>query len=190
LGEGSDLEIGGAGSMPGQFLTLRDMAFDGQNNLYTLEGFDQDPLTGVITGNGRVQKFDAAGNFLDVFSLRNDAMGANALGDKNDPQRLAVTSDGTIYVTQPKADLVQKFDSSGRFVRSFAVPQAMAITTWTVAGREQIAVIGSRRDQIPSTRAWQWIGGDKIFTIHLNDTTEAPLVAEPAAEWRGRHHSR
>jgi hypothetical protein len=39
LGEGSDLEIGGFGSEAGKFNQLRDMAFDGQNNLYTLEGF-------------------------------------------------------------------------------------------------------------------------------------------------------
>src|SRR4028118_1152123 len=80
LGEGSDLEIGGYGSEAGKFNQLRDMAFDGQNNLYTLEGFFEDPVTRVVSGNGRIQKFDAQGNFVSQISLRNDAMGVNALG--------------------------------------------------------------------------------------------------------------
>ncbi|HEX8234564.1 MAG TPA: hypothetical protein VF600_01270, partial [Abditibacteriaceae bacterium] len=48
LGEGSDIEVGGYGWESGKINQLRDMAFDGQNNLYTLEGFYEDPVTHMV----------------------------------------------------------------------------------------------------------------------------------------------
>jgi hypothetical protein len=94
LGEGSDLEIGGAGTAPGQFLELRDFTFDAQNNLYSLDGLRRDLKTGAIVGNARVQKFDGQGTYNAQFSVRNEALGTSTLGDKNDPQRIAVSRKG------------------------------------------------------------------------------------------------
>jgi hypothetical protein len=188
LGEGSDLEIGGYGAEAGKFNQLRDMAFDGQNNLYVLEGFYEDPSTRVVSGNGRIQKFDAQGNFVSQISLRNDAMGVNALGVKNDPQRIAVTSQGDIYVTQPVAGLVQQFDSSGRFVRSISVPQAFAITTQNVGGEEQIAVIGSRQELDANNRL-VWRGGDKVTAFVPVLQRQKPSV-EPGVNSDSRHDQR
>jgi streptogramin lyase len=143
MGEGSDLEIGGVGSGSGKFLYLRDMAFDAQNNLYVLDGLEFDTATNTWKGNGRVQKFNSVGQYVSQLSLRNEDMGANALGADNSPQRLAVTSDGSVFVTQPKANLVWQFNPSGSFVRSIEVPSAFSITTTTVSGQERIAAFGS-----------------------------------------------
>jgi hypothetical protein len=105
-------------------------------------------------------------------------MGANALGVKNDPQRIAVTSQGDIYVTQPAAGLVQQFDTNGRFVRSISVPQAFAITTQIVGGQEQISVIGSWRELDANNRL-VWRGGDKVYRIRAGATTaEATLLSQ------------
>jgi sugar lactone lactonase YvrE len=182
LGEGSDLEIGGYGSEAGKFNQLRDMAFDGQNNLYVLEGFYEEPSTRVVSGNGRIQKFNAQGGYLGQISLRNDAMGANALGDKNDPQRIAVTSQGEVFVTQPVAGVVQQFDTAGKFVRSISVPQAFAITTQNVGGQEQVVVLGSRRVLDPN-KGWIWLGGDKLYRIRPGATTaEAVTLSQPLSQ--------
>jgi DNA-binding beta-propeller fold protein YncE len=125
--EGSDLEIGGAGSGPGQFLELRDLAFDAANNVYVLDGLRYDNQKKEFIGNGRVQKFDAQGKFLSQFSVRD-----GALGEKNDPQRIAVDSKGNVYVTQPKADVVQQFGPDGKLLKNVALPRPSAISVWSV----------------------------------------------------------
>src|SRR4051812_32736789 len=95
--EGSDIEIGGAGSEPGKFMELRDIAFDVQNNLYTLDGLRFDGQTKENVGNCRVQKFDSKGKLLAQFSVRDEKA-----GDKSDPQRITVDTSGKIWVTHPK----------------------------------------------------------------------------------------
>ncbi|HYG75558.1 MAG TPA: glycosyl hydrolase [Planctomycetota bacterium] len=166
LGEGSDLEIGGPGSGPGQFLELRDMAFDAQNNLYVLDGVryakDKAPI-----GNQRVQKFDTSGKFLLEFSVHDDM-----LGEKNNPQRIAVDSRGIVYVTQPLASQVQRFSPDGKALPPIDVPQAHAICTWTVNGSEKIAVIGNRREVVKGK--WANLGGDQVFVIDPQSDS-APL---------------
>jgi hypothetical protein len=144
MGEGSDLQIGGVGSGPGQFIHLRDMTFDQSNNLYVLDGLNFDVPTNTWSGNGRVQKFNAAGQYVSQFSLRNEDMGLNGLGTNNTPQRIAVSNNGSIFVTQPKADLVWQFDASGNFVRSIAVPAAFSITTVNASGSTMATLVMMR----------------------------------------------
>lgn len=172
--EGSDLEIGGAGSGPGQFLELRDIAFDVTNNVYVLDGLRYDDQKKEFRGNGRVQKFDAQGKFLSQFSVR-DA----ALGEKNDPQRIAVDSKGNVYVTQPKADMVQQFGTNGRLLKNIALPRPAAITIWPVRGQEQIAVLGSR-DNAVQDKGWTGPGSAQIDVIGSNGVLATPVkLARP-----------
>ncbi len=146
MGEGSDLQIGGVGSGPGQFVHLRDMTFDQANNLYVLDGLEFNGATNTWSGNGRVQKFDTAGQYVGQFSLRNEDMGLDGAGTNNSPQRIAVSNDGSIFITQPKAGEVWQFDASGTFVRSIVVPAAFSITTVNSAGQEKIAAFGKFND--------------------------------------------
>jgi sugar lactone lactonase YvrE len=167
--EGSDLDIGGAGSGPGQFLELRDIAFDAANNVYVLDGLRFDNRKKEYTGNGRVQKFDAQGKFLSEFSVR-DA----ALGEKNDPQRIAVDSKGNVYVTQPKADVVQHFGADGKLLQSIALPRPSAITIWTAKGQEQIAVLSSRNDAVQENGK-KAPGSGQVDVIGSNGVLGTPI---------------
>src|SRR5690606_12085006 len=75
---GADFEMGGSGSEAGKFADLRDMTFDGKDNLYTLEGpkltKDRDQS---YPGNARVQKFDNSGKPLSQFPIVDEALGEN-----------------------------------------------------------------------------------------------------------------
>jgi len=73
FGEGNELDFGGPGSGPGQFLEIRDLAFDAQNNPYVLDGARYDKNKPVF-GNLRVQKFDQSGKVpARIFSERRGA---------------------------------------------------------------------------------------------------------------------
>ncbi|HEX8234709.1 MAG TPA: hypothetical protein VF600_02035, partial [Abditibacteriaceae bacterium] len=122
------------------------MAFDGQNNLYVLDGLEFDTTSNTWKGNGRIQKFNSSGQYVSQFSLRNEDMGSNALGVDNSPQRITVTSAGWVFVTQPKANLVWQFDADGNFVRNITVPSAFSITTTNVSGQERVAAFGKFDD--------------------------------------------
>lgn len=155
LGEGADLQIFGRGAAPGQFELLRDLAFDAQGNLYVLDGgeFQKD----VKQGNFRVQKFDAVGKFLSEFSVWDEALGA-----KNNPQRLAIDGAGNVYVTQPQGDIVQQFSPEGKLLQNIALPRAMAVAR---VGKS-VAAIASRNDVVNGK--WTWQGGESIVLLPEN----------------------
>lgn len=158
--EGGDLLIAGNGAAPGQFVELRDITFDAKGVLYALDGAKLDSKTRQIEGNLRIQKFSREGKLLGVIDLRDQATG-ETLGEKNDPQRLAVDPAGNVYVTQPVAGRVQQFSPDGKFVRSFDIPRAMAVAV-TKEGR--VAVVPSRREAIPR-KGWTWLDGDRIILL-------------------------
>ena len=133
--EGADLVIGGTGTAPGEFTILRDIAFDGANNLYTLEsGGTAKDSKGTYQGVARVQKFDNDGKFLLQFSLDTNA----------EPQRLAVTKNGEVFVTFPTQNFVRRYSASGEKLRDYTIANAFAITAQNFNGRERIAVIGDQ----------------------------------------------
>lgn len=144
-GEGTDVEIGGPGPGQGTFLDLRDITFDPAGHLYVLDGGEFKKDKGGLVGNFLVQKFTGEGKFVSQFSIRDDA-----LGEKNDPTRLAVDSRGHAYVTQPRADLVREYGPDGRLVRDYPVAGAYAICRRTVGGQEQVVVCarpGKRQEE-------------------------------------------
>ncbi len=155
LSEGADLQIFGRGAASGQFELLRDITFDAPGNLYVLDGgeFQKD----AKQGNFRVQKFDAAGKFAAEFSVWNEALGV-----KNNPQRLAVDAAGNIYVTQPSADIVQQFSPDGKLLQNIALPRAMGIAR---VGNN-VAAIASRNDVVNGK--WTWQGGESIVLLPEN----------------------
>lgn len=178
--EGGDLAFGGGGRGPGQFAEMRDITFDAAGNLYVLEGTRLDRKTNQAVGNLRVQKFSKDGSPLSVIDLRDSATG-QALGEKNDPQRLAADAAGNVYVTQPQADRAQQFGPDGKFVRSYDVPRARAISICPRDGREVVAVIGSAREVVKG-KGWTWLRGDRIVLIDPRGGPQSEVALPRAYE--------
>ncbi|HSI35313.1 MAG: hypothetical protein ACAI43_19940 [Phycisphaerae bacterium] len=175
-GDGADLAFGSAGSGPGQFLELRDIAFSPTGDLYALDGARENKKTKRWEGNLRVQKFDRAGKLLATIDL-SDAATGQKLGDANDPQRLAVDSAGNVFVTQPAAGRVQQFGPDGKYVRAFDIPAATAITRWTnpLTNTERIAVIANVRPA-PKGKPEVKGGADRIHVLNANGTMGEPVT--------------
>jgi LSD1 subclass zinc finger protein len=74
------MQFGAEGIGPGQFEDHRTIALDGRGHIYVGE-----------YSNGRVQVFDAAGNFLKVWSV----------GQKTSLLGLSASRDGTVYAVTP-----------------------------------------------------------------------------------------
>lgn len=173
--EGGDVAFGGAGSGAGQFIELRDITFDARGFGYALDGTRINPNNGAREGNLRVQKFDATGKILGVLSVA-----AIALGDKQNPQRVAALRDGTLFVTQPEAGVVQVLGSDGKAVRQVALPNAMAVTAFGSGTSERIAVLPSRRAVVEGR--WQNLGGDKIVVLAASGAIEREISLERKLE--------
>lgn len=88
------LVFGGEGIGQGSFKDPRTIGVDGEGHV-TVADFD----------DGRVQTFDASGEFLSGFSLRDDNKKVYVTG-------LAVARDGTIYVAY--GNKIHVFDSAGK----------------------------------------------------------------------------
>ena len=174
MGQNSELEIGTHGSQPGQFDELRDFTFDRQGNVYTLEGLRWEPKAKQWHGNGRVQKFDpATGKLLLAFPVRDETFGEN-----EDPQRIACDGAGRLYITQPRAGVVQQFAPDGTLLRKIALPRAMAICRWTLDGQERIAVAASQREVV-RTKGWTWMAGEQVDAIDPATGSLLPPVKLP-----------
>ena len=87
--------------------------FNGPKNL----AFAPDGSTYVLdTNNHRVQKFDAARNFVKEWG----SQGA-APGQFNEPWGIAVAKDGTVYVADTWNHRIEKFDKDGNFLAQWGV---------------------------------------------------------------------
>ena len=168
---GTDFEMGGSGDKPGQFADLRDMAFDGKDNLYTLEGpKETKDRDAKYAGNARVQKFDNAGKFVSQFSIRDET-----LGGKDNPQHIAIDAQGNVYVTYPQANLVREFGADGAKIRDITVAGANAIAS----DKGDVAVVGGT-NQIVNGKNTQ-VGGEAITLINGEQTSTVTL-AQPVAQ--------
>ena len=165
-GEFSDMELGGFGLGQGHFVRLRDMTFAPDGRLFTLEtaGKEKGPQ-GDVLGLGRVQMFDAKGQFQSAFSLGDDAQGAKAVNDKNEDgpmaaARLAVDSANRVYVSFPLAGIVRVFEANGSKVGDIALPNAMALSR-TREGK----VVAVASQKLIENGSWVWKGGDQMFVL-------------------------
>jgi hypothetical protein len=162
LGRDADIEFGGPGVGKGKFARIRDLAFGTRGRLYVLDGGPFRHRDKKIEGNHLVQKFDADGRFLGQFSVFDQGLGAG-----NDPARLAIDAKGRIYVTQPKAGVVQHFSAEGKLLSKYGVPDAYAVVVQTVAGRQRVLV------------AAQPGRGRPVAIRQLEVLAAAGLVAQP-----------
>jgi hypothetical protein len=184
--EGGDLAFGGAGTAPGKFLVLQDIAFDPKGVLYALDGAQMDNKTKQLAGNLRVQKFDNSGKLLGTVDLKT----APGVEWKDDPQRsdlstlparVAADSAGDVFVTVPGADKVLEWDAAGKFMRAIDLPQAMAITIIKAGEGERLAVVPSQR-KVVQGKGWTWLGGDKIVILTLDGAVEKSIALPQAYE--------
>jgi len=162
----AELWFGGSGTTPGRFLELHDLTFDAQNNLWTLDGSNQNYTTKAREGNLRVQKFSTDGKLLLTFAIRDEDLGVEAGSLKNNPQRIAVDGAGNVYITQPDMGVVQQFAPDGKLVANIPVPHAMAISVWQ-SGGEKIAVATGRQEIVNSH--WADVGGEQIDVLNPAD---------------------
>ena len=94
---GPVLTIGSQGSGPGQFLNPRGVAVDAQGNIYVAD-----------TGNQRVQKLDAQGNFLAEWRAGKEPF--------VEPAGVVVGADGDFFVLEPEKDGAHHFAANGQYL--------------------------------------------------------------------------
>jgi DNA-binding beta-propeller fold protein YncE len=95
------LDTGGApGSDRGFFATPKDIAVDKEGSIYVVD-----------TKNNRIQKFNAAGNFILAFGKEGDGP-----GELKEPCGIDVGPTGNIYVADTWHGKVQVFSNTGSFL--------------------------------------------------------------------------
>ncbi len=97
---------GGAGAANGQFNLPHGMAVDATGNIYICD-----------TGNGRIEKFSAAGAFIGAIGSK-----GTGYGQFGDPNGIAVGRDGSIYVAESLNHRIQKLTPDGNFIAEWKGP--------------------------------------------------------------------
>ncbi len=130
-------QVGGAGSLNGQFREPVGLAVDGAGNVYVAD-----------TWNQRVQKFDATLNFVSQWPV----VGWEGEGVTNKPY-LAVDSGENVYVTGPDYHWVVKYDGSGKVLAVWgqygADPSSMNMPSGiAIDGADNIYVLDSANHRV------------------------------------------
>jgi uncharacterized protein (TIGR03663 family) len=94
---------GSYGSAAGQLNYPKDLAVDGQGNVYVADSY-----------NHRVQVFNAQGQFLREWGAQ-----GTGPGQFQEPWGIAVDDQGSVYVADTWNHRIQKFDLQGQFVRQW-----------------------------------------------------------------------
>jgi len=89
----------------GDFNAPKNLALAPDGSLYVLD-----------TNNHRVEKFDAARNFVKAWGGQ-----GNAPGQFNEPWGIAVAPDGAVYVADTWNHRIEKFDKDGNFINAWGV---------------------------------------------------------------------
>ena len=119
-------QAGGAGGLGGEFGGPQGIATDAQGDVYVTDFFNQ-----------RVQKFNSSGGFLRTWGKNVDQTGGSGFevctaalscqggvtgtlgGEFGNPSNVATDAQGNVYVGEIANHRIQKFDSSGAFLRAW-----------------------------------------------------------------------
>ncbi|QQS32483.1 MAG: NHL repeat-containing protein [Acidobacteriota bacterium] len=100
---------GGEGRGGGQFIRPRGMTVDAAGNIYVAD-----------TGNSRIQKFDAKGNFLLDLGDAGDEPGR-----LREPNGVAVDAKGNIFTADAARNKLLRFNAKGEFEKEWSGPPEM-----------------------------------------------------------------
>ena len=103
--EDGRIVFGRGGSQPGEFNLPAGLFIDGEGDIWVADA-----------RNHRVQKFNAAGDFLEVL------VGSPAVGNFNEPWSIALDGEGNVYVADTWAHRIQKFSPQLEFIASWGEP--------------------------------------------------------------------
>jgi predicted membrane-bound mannosyltransferase/sugar lactone lactonase YvrE len=140
-----DIQLGAAGTAPGQFQSPRAVALAPDGSLYVADSM-----------NNRIQHLSPDGSVLQVWGTRADiAQGEAPGGTFNEPWGIAVAPDGSVYVADTWNYRIQKFTADGKFVtmwgyfgqasdspEAFYGPRGLAVDA---QGRVFVADTGNKR---------------------------------------------
>ena len=123
-----------------------------------LDGLYYDKSAKQWVGNALVQKFDADGNWISQFSIRNAA-----LGDADAPGRMAIDGAGRFYITKSAASKIEQYDSTGKLLKTIDLPGAAGVAVSNRNGAEVVVAIGGTSAVVDRKRVM--LGGDAIAII-------------------------
>jgi DNA-binding beta-propeller fold protein YncE len=141
FGAFANVQQGDPQAEPGKFWGPRDLAIDAEGNVYVTD-----------TGNKRVQKFSAAGEFIQAWGG-----GGIVPGAFEEPVGIEIDSQSNIYVADTWNRRIQKFD------RNFTPVAQWDVTGWeseSVINKPSIAVDGQGRVFISDPEGYRIIGYD------------------------------
>jgi predicted membrane-bound mannosyltransferase/sugar lactone lactonase YvrE len=107
----ADLIIGSAGSDPGQLNSPRGLASAPDGSIYVTD-----------SRNHRIQHFSSNGEFINGWGTFEDSsQGEPALGAFNEPWGVAVSKDGSVFVSDTWNHRIQKFTADGKPIKTWGV---------------------------------------------------------------------
>ena len=130
------LDFGGKGTGEGTFWVVKDITFDGKDELHVLDGLRFDEKTKAREGNALVQVFDNEGRFLRQFSVMDPALGEN-----NMPEKVVVADNGNVFVSQSMSGEILRYTPAGELAGRAAFPGAHAIASTRRTGRDWVAAV-------------------------------------------------
>ncbi len=170
----SQCQAASPGELGGHFNAPQGVAVDASGNIYVLD-----------TGNQRIQKLDSSGAFVRAWgkdinsvALANSCTVASQCqqgspgtqgGDFNSPQGIAVDASANVYVADTANHRIQKFNSSGGFLRAWGqdVNSVVFAGDCTVITQCQEGQPGSGGSAF---NAPQGIAADQFGNLYVADT--------------------
>ena len=104
-----DLKIGSTGAEPGQLNAPRELALAPDGSLYVAD-----------SRNNRIQHYSSDGTYINGWgSFKDQTQGEAQLGTFNEPWGIAVSKDGSVFVSDTWNHRIQKFSADGKPLTSW-----------------------------------------------------------------------